>query len=155
MFVQPKYLHLLHHWLIYSRPLPHAKVVTILSLRNRPSEWISGQACLPSVSMVETFIFAVLLHVIIWRTINGTSDSSSEYSCCCRHLHTRSSVRSTLDSLSESLESTGAANTIFRNDLSVVVISYSSIDAARRCLACVFVTEPVNWSPILFDNHVI
>ena len=102
-----------------------------------------------SISQVETHISTVLCRVTIRRSINGTSDSSSEFSRWCRHLRTGKSAFSVSESMSESLKSIGAANAIFRSGLFVVGISYSSMDAARRCSVCAFVTEPVNWSLIL------
>ena len=122
-------------------------------LSEKSSLWVDKQLVMPSmlvsVSTVEIFLFVVLLCVIIKHSINGTSALSSEFSCWCWNLHTGSSASSAVDSWSELLESTGAANTVFCNGLSVVGISHSSMDTAQRCLAFAFVTKPINWSLIL------
>ena len=104
---------------------------------------VGKKPVMPSISQVKMLLSTVLCHVTIRCSIS-TSDSLSEFLHRCQHLHTGKSAFSVSESVSESLESIGAANAIFRSGLSVVGISHSSMDAARRCLACAFVTEPVN-----------
>ena len=133
---------LLLYQLIYLWLLPHAKIVTILFLRN----FVSGKTASPAFysCLCIKILFAILLCVIIQHSINRTSDLLSEFSCWGWHLHTGRSACSAPDSLSESLESTGEANTIFRNGLSLVGISHSSKEVPKRYSAYVFMTEMVN-----------
>ena len=122
------------------------------SLRENKRSALSS--VLTSKSTVETLLFTVLFRVIIRCTIYGTSDT--EFWHWCRYLRIGRSARSTLDSLSESQETSGAINTIFRNSLRVE--GFFLLKEPGICLrdcGSQLVSDTTRDAPSFFNNHQI